>query len=357
MAMKKMFCLFLILLNVVVPGVVLHAQAPGKGLFDEDSILDITLSGNLKELMNDRAEESKFHPLSISYFNPDSSLVTIPITSKTRGHFRKQAGVCTYPPLLLHFEKNETVIHSVFKDQVNLKLVMPCSGDEYVVHEWLAYKIYNLVTPKSFRARLVRVTLDDGHGKKKSPFYGILLEEEHQMAKRNNCISVNRKIVPQQADIPSYIDMVIFEYLIGNTDWSVQYLQNIKLIADDSLSVPHTVPYDFDHAGLVNTPYAKPADELEMSSVRERRFRGFCIIDMKQYDPHIAFYNSIKADFYALFTQNKILDPKFVKTSLQYLDEFYETINNPRDLQKAFGYPCDKNGKGNVIIKGLKTDN
>ena len=44
-----------------------------------------------------------------------------------------------------------------------------------------------------------------------------------------------------------------FEYMIGNTDWSVEYLQNIKLATVDSNSAPITIPYDFDHAGIVNT--------------------------------------------------------------------------------------------------------
>ena len=47
------------------------------------------------------------------------------------------------------------------------------------------YKLYNLITPKSFKARLVKVTMDDASKKKIAPFYGILLEDEKQMAQRN----------------------------------------------------------------------------------------------------------------------------------------------------------------------------
>jgi hypothetical protein len=352
--MKLHYYLLISLFTLVNINSMLNAQTSAKELFEDESILEITLGGNLKDLLNDRSDEPKLYPISLSYKKSDSSLVNIPIQAKTRGHFRKQKGVCDYPPLLLHFTKNETLQSTLFEDQENLKLVMPCDGDEYVVREWMVYKVYNLVTPKSFRARLVRVTLEDPKRKKNSSFYGVLLEEEPQMAKRNNCVSVIRKMVPEQADAPTFINMAIFEYMIGNTDWSIQYLQNIKLLAVDSLSVPQTIPYDFDHSGLVNAPYAKPAEELEMSSVRERRYRGYCIKDMKQYGPGISLYNQLKTDIYKLYTDCKLLDPKYVKSTLQWLDEFYSTINNPQLVQRDFGYPCNKSGTGNIIIQGMK---
>ena len=105
----------------------------------------------------------------------------------------------------------------------------------------------------------------------------MLLEDENKMAKRNGGISITRKMRPNQTEPNTFLTMAVFQYLIGNTDWSVQYMQNIKLVAADSIAVPVAVAYDFDHSGMVNAPYAKPAEELRMSSVRERRYRGYCI--------------------------------------------------------------------------------
>ncbi len=332
------------------------AQTTDKGLFDDENILEIRLSGNLRDMMADRTDEPKNYPITLSYKKPDSSFQSLQILTKTRGHFRKQKGVCDYPPLLLSFTPGVELKASIFKDQNRMKLVMPCSGDQYVVREYMVYKIYNLVTPKSFRARLVRVTLDDTERKKQQSFYGILLEEENQVALRNNGVSVVRKIIPEQSNKENFLQMALFEYLIGNTDWSVQYLQNIKLIAPDSTAVPYTIPYDFDHSGMVNVPYAKPAEELQLGSVRIRRYRGYCIADLKQFEPAIALYNRIKVSLYALYRDNTILDPKYIKQTISYFDEFYETINNPKGVQKEFGYPCNKNGTGNVVIKGLQKD-
>jgi hypothetical protein len=363
--MKKLFnaCIYFVCLFLVAP-VNCFAQEPevkssshGNGLFETDKILDITISGNVKDLLNDRSDKPKDHPMNILYKAEGGAEISLTAVLKTRGHFRKLKENCYYPPLEVHFTKNEALKSSIFKGQKKLKLVMPCAGDEYVVREWMVYKLYNLITPKSFMARLVKVTLNNTKSNKtESPFYGILLEDENQMAKRNGGISVTRKMQPNRTEPNTFLTMAVFEYLVGNTDWSVQYMQNIKLVAADSMAVPFAVAYDFDHAGIVNAPYAMPAEELRMSSVLERRYRGYCIEDMKIFDPVIALYNKLKPAIYSIYTDCALLDKKYLKATLKYLDEFYETINDPQKVQKEFGYPCDKNGTGNIVIKGLRED-
>src|SRR4051794_28713148 len=331
-------------------------KSSSQNLFDENDVLHIRLTGNIRELMNDRVDSSEYHPLLLSYKAENGSEISLQVKAKTRGHFRRTMGNCTYPPLLLQFIKNDTFSSSIFKEQDKLKLVMPCSGDEYVVREWLAYKIYNLLTPKSFRARLVSLELNDTKKKKITPaFYGILLEEEQQMAKRNQSVLIKQHLRPEQTEPDAFLAMAVFEYMIGNTDWSVQY-QNIKLLAKDSTVVPIPVPYDFDHAGVVDAPYAKPAEELEMSSVRERRYRGYCVENMKEFDKVITLYNSVRTGIYKLYTDCPLLDIKYVKATIQYFDAFYQTINNAAAVQKDFGYPCNRNGTGNVVIKGLSNE-
>ena len=327
-------------------------------LFKSDEVLNIKLTGELKDLFNDRSDNAKYHGLIVSYTANDGKIIMIPAKAKTRGNFRRKLGDCVYPPIWLDFSENKNPQPSLFNGQVRLKLVMPCRGDEYVIREYLLYRLYNLISEKSFRARLVKIETEDTKRKKNTdPFYGILLEDDKQMAKRNHSVLVKRDMLPmQKADKNAFLKMAVFEYLIGNTDWSVEVQQNIRLLAKDSLSVPTPVPYDFDHAGLVNAPYAQPAEELQMSSVRERRYRGYCIKDMKQFDEVIAFYNSLKKDIYSLYSNFSLIDAKYLKSTLQYLDEFYSTINNSRKLQTEFGYPCLPDGTGNIIIKGMKEE-
>ena len=323
-------------------------------LFDRDEVLSITLSGNLMELLKDRTGEPQYFPITLSYQDVGSKVTSIPIKAKTRGNFRRDKANCYYPPLLLNFSKESE--KTIFSEQDKVKLVMPCQGDQYVVREYLVYKLYNLVSPKSFRARLVKITLDDPNLKEKDkePLYGILLEEEEQMAKRNGMVLVERQLVRPEQTVPGdFLNMAVFEYLIGNTDWSVQYRQNVKLIASDTTTMPFTVPYDFDHSGIVDAPYARPAAALAMSSVRQRRYRGFCISDMVHYEKVIAHYNQLKESIYSVYTSTDLLDEKEKKSIVKYLDEFFETINNPKKIKEEFQYPCRKDGTGNVVIKGL----
>jgi len=328
-----------------------------KGLFDSDEILSITLKGNIRELLNDRADKPASHPVTLYYRNKDSSEVNIPVQMKTRGHFRKLKENCKYPPLQISFPADVNRLSPVFSGQKKLKLVMPCVGDNYIIREWLVYKIYNLITPKSFRARLVRINLDDLKNKKQpAAFYGFLIEDEKQMAARNKATAVEQKLRPEETKQDAFLTMAVFQYMVGNTDWSVQYLQNIKLLKTDSFPQLITVPYDFDHSGIVNAPYAHPAEQLLMSSVQERRYRGYCIKDMKLFEKPISLFNRAKSDIYNLYTKSNLLDEKYVKSVTKYLDEFYATINDPKSWQKDFAYPCDKNGTGNVVIKGLKEE-
>ena len=68
--------------------------------------------------------------------------------------------------------------------------------------------------------------------------------------------------------------LAVFEYLIGNTDWSVPYQHNIRLLTVPAIKNPVPVPYDFDQAGLVEAFYALPSENIGVASVRERVYRS-----------------------------------------------------------------------------------
>ena len=322
-------------------------------LFGSDEILTIKLSGKTKALFADRSDNGAYHPLVLTYKAPDSSDVTINLRGKTRGNFRRQKGNCTYPPILLNFTRKQSK-PSLFDKQDKLKLVTPCAGDNYVIREYLVYKLYNLITPKSFRARLVRVTFDDIEKKKETSFYSMLLEEEEQMAQRNALkVMEIKNLNGENTETETFLKMAVFQYMIGNTDWSVSFLHNIRILSFDAKTVPSVVPYDFDHSGIVDAPYASPPEQLELRSTQERRFRGYCITDWKTLDEVVATYNRLKPEIYKVYTSCALLDAKYVKATTRFLDEFYETINDPKKLKAEFSYPCNKTAT-NYIISGMQ---
>ncbi|MGZ2369447.1 hypothetical protein ACXR6G_06645 [Ancylomarina sp. YFZ004] len=325
-------------------------------LFESDEIFVICLKGDLRKLFNDRRTEISYHPILMSYIMPNGETASFNIRIKTRGHFRRKRENCKIPPLLLNFDSVQIHKDPLFTGQNKVKLVTPCINHKYVLREYLLYKIYQLISVNSFHVRLVKICFEDSiKGKKEKDKYGILLENQNLLTDRLQAQLFKRfNTRPQRTIKREYLNMAVFQYLIGNTDWSVQYRHNIKLINIKNENGLIPIPYDFDHAGLVDAPYARPAEELRMNSVRQRRFRGYCIDDMREFQPSFDLFNKLKTDIYAIYTDNPLLEEKYIKESLKYLDEFYQTIDNPKMAAKAFQYPCKPRGTGNVVIKGLK---
>jgi hypothetical protein len=325
-------------------------------LFTKDDVLSLKLYANFRAVQKDRGKDPSYHAAVLSYKNNDSVEISIPLKIKVRGNFRKDRSNCFFPPLLLNFPKNNNDSAGLFMNQKNLKLVTQCRSDDYVIREWLVYKLYNLVTEKSFRARLVSVDYVDSSSKLKTEtHYGILIEDENAMAQRNGAIIVKRKMVEAQAtNHEEYLKMTVFEYLIGNTDWSIPYLHNIRLISPDSTKAPFTVPYDFDYSGIVDAPYAIPPPQLDLSSVEQRLYRGYCL-PYTDFDETVKLFNKLKDDIYKTYTNCSLLSPRYIKQVTGYLDDFYEIINNKKRRLYEFGKPCSPEGKAHVLIQGLKS--
>ncbi len=344
---------FVVLLLVAACYCLLSAQETP--LFDDEETLTFSLSGDIGAVLNDRGREPQYHTLEIQC-ETDDGPATFPLKVKTRGKFRRLRSNCIYPPLLLNFAKKSTPANTVFHGQDKLKLVTPCRGEKYVVREYLAYKIYQLATEYSFRARLVRFALNDTvKGKSGNYLYGILIEDEDEMAKRNGREIIKQDLVrPAQTNKEAFLQMAMFQFLIGNTDWSVQYRQNIKLLVADDGSLPIPVPYDFDHAGLVAAPYAKPAPELEMTSVVERRYRGYCLEDLADLDPVMETWQRHRSAIDAMISESPHLDARSVKSMQRFIEGFYRICEHPRRRKEAFAYPCNEAGTGNVVIRGLR---
>lgn len=326
-------------------------------LFASEEILELTIQGDTKSLLKDRFDEAEYFPMKLVYKSADSKDIVHTLKVKTRGNFRRKKGNCYYPPLLLNFPKNNIPEGSVFEGQDKLKLVTPCKGQKYVVREYLAYKVYNLITEYSFKARLVRVVLEDTvKGKKTDSFYSVIIEDEDAMASRNGReVKKLDQVNPRDTDWDLFHKMSVFQYLVANTDWSIQYRQNIKLLYGKEKEKPIPVPYDFDHAGIVHAPYALPPQELNLSSVKERRYRGFCLRGNEEIlDKTFNHFKTHKADIYAVYENCSLISQKYLKSTRKFLDNFYRTLDDKTKRRVAFDYPCLPNGTGNVIIKGLR---
>jgi hypothetical protein len=306
--------------------------------------------------MKDRGEDASYHPMTFSYKKDSVTIISEEIKVKVRGNFRRLRSNCKEPPLTLNFDKDSVSESSIFYGQNKLKLVVPCVDEKHAIREYLAYKMYNIITEYSFRVRLIKLIYVDTHKNESSdPEYAFIIEDEDQMAARNGSIIYKRDHMhPNNMFKDEFHKMAVFAYMIGNTDWSVQYRHNIKLIYKKEINAILSIPYDFDLSGIVGSPYARPAEALRLRSVKHRRYRGYCLDDINDLHPIFDHFRSKKDEIYKLYQDHFLLEEGYVKSTLEYLDKFYETLEEEKKYKKEFLYPCDKYGTGNVVISGMK---
>lgn len=322
-----------------------------QGLFASDAVVEFTLTAPWPKILKDRGKETSTHLGQLRYAEGQETRL-LPVKLTVRGNFRKSRANCTFPPLYVDVPKKQ-VRKTLFAKQNKMKLVTHCTNEEYVVREYLVYKMYNLLTEASFRARLARVTYLDSAGRRDPETrWGVLLEDEDDLMKRNGSMATKLKQVPvARVDSASMATVAVFQYLIGNTDWSVPFRHNIRLMNRPDQIYPIAIPYDFDHAGIVDANYAVPAAQLNLGSVRERLYRGLPY-PTSVLEPVLRRFNELKPQFYALFQNDPRLSPAYVKRTVKFLDEFYETINKPASVAAIFQQ--GKKDASNVVIKGLK---
>ncbi len=218
-----------------------------------------------------------------------------------------------------------------------------------MLKEYLAYRIYNLITEYSFRVRLAKVTyVDTNDHRRPVTRYGFFIEDENNMAERNNTVSLRINEVTREMYDPALLNIYeIYMFMIGNLDYSVlkaepnsRCCHNARLMIHpekENLVVP--IPYDFDHAGLVAAPYARPPKSLNLRSVKQRLYRGFCHHD-GIVESSIEILNERKKAIYDLFEHTEGLNFQSRKESQNYLKSFYEIINDPKKLQRQIHEKC-----------------
>jgi hypothetical protein len=211
------------------------------------------------------------------------------------------------------------------------------------MREYAAYRIYNLITPQSFRARLARVTyVDERSGKTLAGRFGILIEDDDDVAERNGGRITDRRASLARLDLDAFARMTLFEYMIGNVDLSIIAQHNVRLVEVPSGAV-YPVPYDFDYSGLVNTTYANAPAELPIQSVRDRLYRGPCRTQ-EQFEPLFAQFRAIRPELPGIYASLPEVNAKTGERALQYLEGFFKTIDSPSQVKRRLLDQCLKRG-------------
>lgn len=312
-------------------------------LFASEDILPITIHTDLKTLFRDDGEERDYHQARFVVQPSGQDSQAIAVRVMLRGNFRREN--CQLPPLKLNF-KNEDVANTYMDHIDKIKLVLPCRwrSDDYeqlVLKEYLMYRLFSVMTDSSFQVRLLQVTFRDS-ADKMDPFtkYGFFIEPVDNVEARLEAWEDETEGIHPNATVQTQTNLIsVFHYMVGNVDWSIPGLHNVKLIKTDTFTFPLVIPYDFDYCGAVDAPYARGNPVAGNATVRERVYRGYCRPE-QEMEKTFARFQRKKAAIYAVVQEFELLEEKEKKKLIRYLDEFYEVLDDERRRQYVFMETC-----------------
>lgn len=315
-------------------------------LFRDDAPLAVTLSGPVRRIALRAPTSTEAHPGTMA-----AGGETLAVSLAARGVSRRERNKCGFPPLRVRLDAKPAA-GSLFQRQRGLKLVTHCNTlerfEQHLLREYAAYRLYNLITPESFRVRLLRVTYVD-EGKALTTKWGFFIEDADDAARRIGkkeltIIKLPRRDLDQRAAAR----FALFQYMIGNTDWEMtegppgnECCHNAKLASTD-IQAPTSVtplPYDFDSSGLVGAPYAAPSELLPIRTVTQRLYRGYCAANTQMMAEAERFRQARPAMETMLAGIPGLTDASR-KAMLRYLDGFFADIASPDTIQKKLVTSC-----------------
>lgn len=339
-----------LLVPLLSPAAFAADTEPSLPLFSDDATLAITIEGPVSTMIRERSNDEYYQGL-LRYQADDGTEHTLDLQFRTRGNYRRRVSTCRFPPVRLNLKKKQ-VEGTVFEGQNILKLVTHCRPgtdryEQYVLKEQLAYQIFNLHTPASFRTRRLRINwVDTDKDNSASEHYGFVIEHRDELAARNGMTYFDQpRASYSQLNAKQAALAAVFEYMIGNTDFSMvaaaegeDCCHNGELYdrgGDELLFVP----YDFDMSGIVDAPYAEPNPRFELRDVKSRLYRGNCRFN-DDLDAAIQVYLTHQDDVMQLVNDIEGLSDRQVRKLRSFIEGFYKDISNPGRVNSKLTRKC-----------------
>ncbi len=312
-------------------------------MFKGNEPLEMTLTFDVKKYIRTKHSEDYIPVDLLLHFN-DSIDIKKEVRIKSRGNFRKAS--CIFAPFWLNIKKAD-VENQYLQEVKKMKVVTHCkTGDEYedyVMLEYLAYKIYNLLTPVSFRVRMIKMKyVDTGRKNKVSESWAFLIEPEDMMAERNDGLAIkNDKLAMALTRPVDMFRVALFQYLIGNSDYSVTGRHNLKLLGLPGFgSDGYTpVPYDFDYSGFVDASYAVPGENLGITSVTQRYYLGPCL-EKPEYLAGMQYLEDHREEMLELVQDFPYLSEQARTKAIAYIESYFTEAANPKFIERNLTSTC-----------------
>lgn len=293
--------------------------------FQQQELLSVTLETDFTNILEDKRNE-EYQAATFTYKNVEGEEVEHEIKVRQRGKYRRR--ICEMPPLKLNFDKDELTELGLAEFD-KMKLVTYCLDDpsarDQVIREYLAYQLYNELSPYSYRTQLVKLTyIDSANPKNKVKHFGFLIESTKELAARIKGKEVEVYNIEQEQLNPKQEALVsTFQYMIGNSDWNMTIMRNVKLIQPNDGGKLMVVPYDFDFSGMVDASYAIPNTDLGLKTVQERAFLG-ANTDEQLLEVIHTYLARKKDNLFQIINDCKYLSRTSRYEVIEYLETFYE---------------------------------
>ena len=338
---RKIYCCCLFLGLAIS----LNAQETGQTpLFQTNDVLEARLNFSFRDIKKSKSD-TVYHTTQFYYREAGQEWDSVEVRIRGRGKFRREN--CFFIPIKMKIRK-EARAGTLFHGNKNLKLVMPClkdrSGDDLVVKEYMCYKLWESISPYAFSTRLMDLSLTDERNRKSSTYKvkAFIIEDDKQVARRANAEVLEgfqRNSMFMQDSLAALQD--VFQYMIGNTDWSSDEQHNIKmLLLPSRAKVP--VPYDYDMSGLVNASYAVVNPLIPIDNVKERHFRGLCRNEELGEYVRLKYIELEPALLETVRSLRDQLKPQEAVAVENYLQDFFSLVKDRKRFEENILQKCRK---------------
>jgi hypothetical protein len=318
-------------------------------LFDGDDLLNVKIIAPLTSIMRNRRDD-KDVPGTFQYVATDGRSVELDIGLRTRGNFRRRRKICKFVPLRINFKTSQTQ-ETLFRQQDKLKLVTHCQDAiEYqnnVVREYLAYRIFNILTNESFRVRALRITyVDTGKRNRETVSYGFFIEPKDQLGQRIHATPVELKRVFVPDLQPAFANRTsLFHYFLGNTDFSQIHSEtddnccHNQALFSNVDGLYFSIPYDFDMSDFVGAEHSGPSSQFSASKPRRRLYRGWCA-NNAQLPASVKSFDEKRGEIDELINTTELLSNFKRKSLLRFIDKFYKSVESTKEIEKNIVKNC-----------------
>lgn len=311
--------------------------------FQREKILDFSFELDLDALIAEK-DSNTYRPALMRYTDLQGIPRSVLVEVRPKGHSRRK--ICDIPPLKVRFPDGFLSSNRLSPEAGRIiEMVLVCKNDgiynQYVLREFLSYKLYNLLTDKSFRVQLGQIALyAKGDRQPATSGYAFFIEPEKDLAHRLQAKVLEPKRMSSKGLQAGEFDLLtLFQFMIGNTDWYILNRHNTAILQCAGDSLPIAVPFDFDYCGLVNAPYAVPPTRLALSHVTTRYFLGLCRRP-EEWATTFQLFQDKKPALLQCCRDLKALNKDSRRYAESYLQGFFDLLADPVKVKEQILEHC-----------------